>query len=216
MEMKLNNHWLTVFWVAGAFVTGACVVHAAAPEPASVPTLVTLAPAGGMFTSNPVVTLTGTNGDLRFTLDGSLPATNSPLYSAPIVLSNSCFLQARVFVAGRPTGAVTAASFTLLDTNLAGFNSSLPLVCLQTFGPPLPPDTNVAAFVSLIDAPGGRPATLGAPRDFDGRAMIKIRGYTSRRYPKHSLTLELRDAFDEPVHASLLPGQVSGARRACI
>jgi len=202
--MKLNDHWLTVALISAGCVAGACAVAAATPTPASVPPLVRVAPAGGMFISNPVVTLTGSTGELRFTLDGSLPATNSPLYSTPFILSNSCLLQVRAFVAGRSTGGVSVASFTMLDTNLAGFTSSVPLVCLQTFGRALPADTNVAASIYLIDAPSGRPATLGGPRDFDGRAVVKIRGYTSRRYPKHSLTVELRDAFDAPVHESLL------------
>ena len=206
--MKLNNQWLTAILIGAGWVAETCALGAVSPSNSA--PLVAFAPAGGMFTSNPIVTLTGSTGEMRFTLDGSLPVTNSLLYSAPIVLSNSCMVQARGFVGGTATGAVTVASFTLLDTNLAGFNSSLPLVCLQTFGQPIPTDTNVVAAVYLVDAPAGRSATLDAPRDFDGRAVVKVRGYTSRRYPKHSFTMELRDAFDEPVHASLL-GQPSDA-----
>src|SRR5882724_8521916 len=78
------------------------------------PPVLTLAPYGGVFASNPVVTITGSTGEVRYTLDGSLPATNSAIYATPLVLSNSCLLRARAFAAGHQTGSLAAATFTLL------------------------------------------------------------------------------------------------------
>jgi len=174
-------------------------------EPASPAALaLTLVPSGGVFASNVMVVITGSTGEVRYTLDGSLPATNSALYSTPLLLSNSCLLQAWAFAAGHATGALVAATFTLLETNVTDFNSSLPLVLVQTFGQPVHTETNVTAAVRFIDAEAGRRATLNGPANFEGRASVKVRGYTSRRYPKHSFTVELRDAFEDSVHAPLL------------
>jgi hypothetical protein len=164
----------------------------------------TISPAGGMFASNVPVTITGSTGEVRYTLDGSIPVTNSPLYSAPLLLSNSCLLQASVIFAGRSTGVRATASFTLMESNLAEFNSSLPLLVVQTFGQAIPAETNTPALVRFIDAEAGRPARVNGPVSFEGPAAVKQRGYTSRRYPKRSLALELRDPFGNSSEASLL------------
>ena len=108
-------------------VFGLRVVMAAETAPAPAPVALALVPAGGVFVSNVAVTITGSTGEVRFTLDGSLPGTNSSLYAPPLLVSNSCLLQARAFAAGQPTGALAGATFTLLETNLADFHSSLPL-----------------------------------------------------------------------------------------
>ena len=204
------------------WIVGACTVLAAetpaAPNPAvatqestkaaepprpAAPVLA-LVPSGGVFTSNVIVVITGSTGEVRYTLDGSLPATNSALYSTPLLLSNSCLLQAWAFAAGHPTGALAGATFTLLETNVTDFKSSLPLVLVQTFGQPVHAETNVTAAVRFIEAEAGGRTVLAGPANFEGRAVVKVRGYTSRRYPKHSFTVELRDAFDDSVHAPLL------------
>ena len=160
-------------------------------------------PAGGVFASNPVVSITST-GEVRYTLDGSLPATNSALYSTPLTLSNSCWLQARAFASGRSAGALAAVNFTRLETNLSDFSSTLPLVVIQTFGHSFHLETNLSASLRVIEAETGRPAAISASGNFEGRAAVKVRGYTSRRYPKHSFTVELRDSSGESLHAALL------------
>ena len=50
---------------------------------------------------------------LYFTLDGSLPTTNSTLYTAPIALSNSVTLKAVAFDAGFNNSVAATAVFTI-------------------------------------------------------------------------------------------------------
>src|SRR5687768_6524146 len=54
-------------------------------------------PKGGMFTSNVVVTLSHSAKEIRYTLDGSEPGTNSMLYAAPLTLTNPAVVKARAF-----------------------------------------------------------------------------------------------------------------------
>src|SRR6185295_19740182 len=98
---------------------------------------------------------------------------NSPAYGAPLLVSNSCCLQARLFVAGRATGAVAIANFVLLETNLAGFTSTIPVICLHTFGHPIPGETGVVASLRFVDGNPAHPATPGGVGSFDGRALVK-------------------------------------------
>lgn len=55
------------------------------------------------FLAETTVTLTSPTpgAELRYTLDGSLPARNSPLYAGPIVLRRSASLVARAFLPGK-------------------------------------------------------------------------------------------------------------------
>ncbi|HEY2952532.1 MAG TPA: CotH kinase family protein, partial [Verrucomicrobiae bacterium] len=160
-----------------------------------------MAPRGGVFVSHVTVTVTSAAAEVRFTLDGSVPTTNSPRYAAPLQISNSCVLHVRAF--GQP-GSSAAETYTLLETNLLDFNSNLPLVLIQTFGHTIQPDTNVMVSVRFIDTGTNNRASIRGAGNFDGRAGVKTRGYSSRRYPKRSLSLETRTPEGESQHVPLL------------
>ena len=102
-----------------------------------------ISPTGSVFSSNVTVTLSATAGQVRYTTDGSEPGTNSPLYAAPLLFTNSVLLKARAFNGATPSDTA-AAAFTGTDTNLAGFNSTLPLVVIHTFGHGTTSPSNVA------------------------------------------------------------------------
>ena len=170
-----------------------------APAPADATPV--MSPHGGVFASNVTVTLASAATEVRFTLDGSVPTTNSPRYAAPLQISNSCVLHARAF--GRP-GTLAAETYTLLETNLLEFNSTLPLVLIQTFGHAIQPETNLMASVRFIDLGASNRSSLRGDENFDGRAGVKTRGYSSRRYPKRSLALETRTPAGESQHVPLL------------
>jgi hypothetical protein len=70
-------------------------------------------PAGGVFTNAVLVTISdATSGSaIYYTLDGSLPTTNSILYSGLLVLTNSATIHARAFKVGAVASGVTTATF---------------------------------------------------------------------------------------------------------
>jgi hypothetical protein len=76
----------------------------------------TITPAGGTFNGSVAVTLQHTNplAVLYFTLDGTLPTTNSFLYSAPVLLTNSATLSANAFAPGFINSVAASDLFTIL------------------------------------------------------------------------------------------------------
>jgi hypothetical protein len=87
-----------------------------------------LAPNGGAFTNSVTVTLTppDTIATLYYTLDGTLPSTNSLVYGGPVALSSSAIVMASAYESGYANSVAASASFQvvpLLDT-LFGFGFS--------------------------------------------------------------------------------------------
>jgi mono/diheme cytochrome c family protein len=77
----------------------------------------TLAPSGGTFTGFVNVTAEepATNETaLYYTLDGSLPTTNSTLYTGPILLTNSATVNINAWAPGYTDSVAAAAQFTIL------------------------------------------------------------------------------------------------------
>ncbi len=77
---------------------------------------VTLSLNGGFYASTQNVTLTSPSGQIRYTLDGSTPSPTSTLYSAPIEISSSKVLRARVFEAGKPLGPIETRTYFIGET----------------------------------------------------------------------------------------------------
>ena len=74
--------------VLGVFFLCSCTV--ALPAQSEEPRAnLTVSPLGGVFSSNVTVTLSAKAGRIHYTLDGSEPTTNSPVYASPLLLTNS-------------------------------------------------------------------------------------------------------------------------------
>jgi hypothetical protein len=91
----------------------------------------TLVPSGGTFEAFVNVTLEApaTNVTMYYTLDGSLPTTNSELYSGPFRLTNSATVNANAWEVGYLDSVVGAAQFTILPgayfTSPGGFTNGM-------------------------------------------------------------------------------------------
>ncbi len=165
---------------------------------AQIPSVPEFSIPGGVFTN--AVTFSLTAGEagavIRYTLDGSEPALNSPTYSSPVTLTNSAMVRARSFVKGRPAGELAARTFFLLDPDVAGFTSDLPIVVIGSFGREISKDDRIVASLRTIQPGKGR-ASWQAAADFDGRTLVNLRGRASLRYAKRSYTLKTVDARDD-------------------
>ena len=72
-----------------------------------------ITPAGGLFTNSITVTLTDAtpNSGVYYTVDGTLPTTNSLIYSGPFVLTTSAQVQAVATQPGAVNSGVASAAF---------------------------------------------------------------------------------------------------------
>jgi len=178
-----------------------------------------ISPACATFASNVEVTITPAfaGGQVRYTTNGSVPTSSSPLYSGPLNLANTTHLRARVFDANTNGGGVTAGgTFEKLATssNLGGINSpntstsDLPIMIVENFGAggiPGPGATLQTARVAVfeVDPVTGRSSLANDPNSCF-RVGIRKRGQSSARFAKPQYRVELRDENDEDLDSPLL------------
>lgn len=156
---------------------------------------VTITPGGGTFTRSVTVTLDAPpGGAIHYTLDGSRPGANSPVYEGPLTFDATTRLRARVIPPdGGEPGPVAAATFLQVAEDLEGFTSDLPLVILDNFGAGRPNNATPAHW--LVIPPGSSPesgkrSSPLLPPSVNTLAEIKVRGSSTSDAAKYSLALE--------------------------
>lgn len=70
-----------------------------------------ISPPAGFFTDPESVILTAPTGAIHYTLDGSNPTSTSPIYSAPISISETTIVRARVFESGKVPGPIVTQTY---------------------------------------------------------------------------------------------------------
>jgi hypothetical protein len=205
MSLNLNQHrkWFA-FLAAIALMGLAGPCAFAAKDKLDEKAVVVFSPAGGAYATNVSVALSARDdtGTIRYTLDGSEPDETSPAYSKPLLLANTAVVRARTFRKNAPPGATSAEVYTLLDEDLAGFSSNLPLIILNSFGTNLNRDQKIEGAMQCIDG-GKERTTLTRASSFSGRALLNVRGRASLRYPKNSFTIKTIDGTGDPAAAPL-------------
>jgi hypothetical protein len=73
--------------------------------------VVTVEPEGGIHEGPLLVTLSASEGTIRYTLDGSLPSVASVVYGGPLTVATTVVVRARVFMDGRPNGPVATHTY---------------------------------------------------------------------------------------------------------
>ena len=157
-------------------------------------------PAGNFVEPFPLeLTCESSNGPvvIRYTLDGAMPTSASPAYSAPIWITNTAQLRARAWQAGKLPGPPQSAAYLRLFTNVLEFRSSLPLLILDTFGREVPlGGSDNFVHLSLFEPVQGR-TSLTNPPTLTTRAGYRIRGSTSAGMPQSGFAVKLLDEFND-------------------
>jgi hypothetical protein len=123
----------------------------------------TVAPAGGSFNGSVLVTLEHADSaaTLRYTLDGSLPTTDSIRYLAPFTLTSNATVKARASRAGFNDSVAASATFAI---------NALPLVNLldPTNGTEFVAPTNITLNAVASDSDGN----IGKVEFFQGTTKL--------------------------------------------
>ena len=167
--------------------------------------------AGTHFSGTLQVALTVDSADavIRFTLDGSVPTEDSPLYTEPFEFQEVTRLRARNFEPGLVPSWYLHEDYLAIDESLLSFNSNLPLFVITTFGRGTSNDLQRPMHLQVIDRDGSGRASLNGPRHYAGHGLIKQRGSSTRNLPKKSYGFEIQDEIgdDEPFAVLDLPAE---------
>ena len=175
---------------------------------------------GGCYVGAVDVTMNcGTAGAfIRYTTDGTAPSlTNGLEYVGPIHLENLTTLIAKAFKPGLQPSDVRIEAYIFVDSEVASFNSNLPIIVIDTLGVPIPFAKNQAPEVQYIDYRAviidtddvtGR-ADITGPEHFAGIGQIRYRGESSYQTPDYGrgrgqYAIEIQDEYHQDKEVSLL------------
>lgn len=100
-------------------------------------------PAGGLFVGRAAqMTLRNPNkaGEIRYTLDNTIPTAGSPLYAGPVEIARNTIVRATLFVGGQPASVPAIAYFRVVDAAAADQRGLTYSVYLLPEGPVRLPD----------------------------------------------------------------------------
>ena len=162
----------------------------------------------GCFTSpivlnlSSVATNTSSNPVIRYTIDGSLPNSGSPVYGEPLQITNTTPVRARAYQAGLLPGPPQSEVFMRLAQNVLKFNSSLPVLVMNTMGVDRPTRSH-SSHLSFHEPVDGKTSLNGRPA-LVTRGRFHLRGSSTAGMPQPSLAMEFLDEFNGDQNHSVL------------
>lgn len=178
---------------------------------------VTISEASGVKSSAISVTLTTANplAEIRYNLDGTIPAETSTLYTGPIALSDPSRLRAKAYETGKVGGPVNSADYAFLDSSMLTYLADVPVIVMDNFsagnypkkgysgdGSNLQQVARQANVMSFFDTATNSQPFSQSPST-ESRAGCRGRGSSSINFSKQSLSVELWDGDDNDNSQSL-------------
>ncbi len=162
--------------------------------------------ASGLYPERFDVTLVspGSDLDVRYTLDGSLPSHSSAVYRAPISIDTSRVLRAQAYSSDGIGGVVGTWHYIVADDEVQSFHSNLPVVVVNMLDANLSATTANRALVQIFDRGESGRSTLAQEPTLSEEAGVKVRGSSTEGRPKKALNVEFRDAFGEDLDREVL------------
>jgi hypothetical protein len=162
---------------------------------------------GGTFTHEftlEIANSASNNAVIRYTRDGTMPTSHSPVYAMPLLITNTAHLRACAYQEGLLPGPPASVAYLELFTNTLSFSSPLPVLVLDTFGKNLPTSDNEAfVHLSLFEPVNGR-TSLTNPPALMTRAGFRQRGSSSAGLPQPSFAVQFLDEFNDEKDLALL------------
>jgi hypothetical protein len=140
---------------------------------------------------------------IRYTLDGSEPGLDAPLYDGnPVVIDGTRQIRARAYLADAPAGNPGTALYVARTFEAT---SDLPLIVLDGYGGGKPTDRDVYADMAfLVYEPLEGVASLSNPPTLATRGGYHLRGQSSASFEQAPYRVELWDNASQDVDLPLL------------
>ena len=158
-------------------------------------------------------------GTIYYTINGSIPDNNSRIYNneTGIFISNnsSTMVRARAYQPNFAPGPVKTECFIAMSSDLASFESNLPIIIIDTLNVTIPnpnfsdngivhadPIVTCASFFDTDETSGL--SKTNRISDYSGRSGVNIRGQSTSQLPKRPYKLETWDDYNEDIDVPLL------------
>jgi hypothetical protein len=157
------------------------------------------------------LTTESSTANIYYTLDESEPTNGKILYTAPFTVSSTTWVRARAYESGLVAGPIISKPYIKLHSDVADFNSNLPIVVIDTFGYDIssewvlevrPFRPVISSFIDTDEITGQ--AAIAGPADYAGYGGMHVRGASTADYDKKQYRFETRDEYDQDKSASLL------------
>lgn len=141
---------------------------------------------------------------IRYTTDGTIPTETSTKYTAPITLTVTTEVMARLYEPFKAPGAFVTRTYVALDASVSTVDSDIPLVVVDTHGQGINQNAYTQCSAVFIERPinGERTKIIDLP-DFAGRCGIRIRGSSTGGQSKHQYSFETWDEQNDDAAASI-------------
>lgn len=142
---------------------------------------------------------------IHYTTDNSVPTASSPVYSAPLSLTQSTPLRVMATASGYTSSPVTSQTYERVDSTITSVqNQNLPVILINTYGGTINDQNFTGGSATVMNTLNGNTDLLNGVADYQGRIGIHIRGSTSEAYAKQQYAIELWDETNNDKKASLL------------
>ncbi|MEI7908681.1 MAG: CotH kinase family protein [Verrucomicrobiota bacterium] len=182
---------------------------------------------GGLFATNFTLTIqppAAVGAVVRYTIDNTPPTATSSIYSAPLPVTATRTVRARVYTPACLPGPVSSRTFLQLDSTLTNyhgsgqpFSSNLPIIVMDSFGVPVDAYSDATqarpyrlTYAVAIDrnplatGTAANRAVITGPADFQGRSGSHVRGETSADFAQKSYAWELWNNDNQDKAAAVL------------
>jgi len=137
-----------------------------------------------------------------YTTNGDVPTTSSNVFQSgsPVNISGTVMVRARAFGEGNVSSETVTRVYIQLHSNVADFDSDLPLVIVNQFDNVMHPEGHHRSMVyfSVIDLKSdGRARLLTDDLHLHSRTSSNYRGSSSLSFPKKQFGVRLIDDEDE-------------------
>lgn len=139
----------------------------------------------------------------------NVPTAQSPLYTGPILVTNSMIVRARAFPKqpGFFPGPPVSYPYVRISAAAAAFTSPLPILLIHNLGGGAFPSTQPRLdreSILMVFHPIGGVASLTNPPALVTRAGVNVRGSSTAWLPQKSFAVETWDEFNDDKDVELL------------